>query len=110
MANALAGVVGDQRMLVVRRPRTERYAMQLEHSGDPWTSLSCRRLALAALDRVLAHASERAAGVVGPLRVRFTSTTEVPPLHRLVEALQARHPAAGSEGLDRAGDDQPQYR
>jgi DNA-binding transcriptional LysR family regulator len=48
--------------------------------------------ALAALDHVLAQASDAAAGVLGPLRVGFTSTTEVPPLHRLVEAFQACHP------------------
>jgi DNA-binding transcriptional LysR family regulator len=48
--------------------------------------------ALAALDGALAQASDDAADVLGPLHVGFTSTTEVPPLHRVVETFQARHP------------------
>jgi DNA-binding transcriptional LysR family regulator len=48
--------------------------------------------ALAALDRALAQASDNAAGVAGPLRIGFTSTSEGPALNRLIEAFQARHP------------------
>lgn len=48
--------------------------------------------ALATLDRALARASDDAGGVSGQLRVAFTSTTELPQLHRLVEAFLARYP------------------
>ena len=48
--------------------------------------------ALAALDRALAQASEHAASVAGPLRIGFTSTTDGPSLHRLIDAFQTRHP------------------
>jgi DNA-binding transcriptional LysR family regulator len=48
--------------------------------------------ALAALDRALARASEQAASVAGPLHIGFTSTTGGPPLHRLIDEFQARHP------------------
>src|SRR6266700_1457565 len=48
--------------------------------------------ALAALDRALARASDRAASIAGPLRIGFTQTTDGPPLHRLIDAFQSRHP------------------
>ncbi len=48
--------------------------------------------ALAALDRALARASDRAASIAGPLRIGFTQTTHGPPLHRLIDAFQSRHP------------------
>lgn len=48
--------------------------------------------ALAALDQALVQISDKAAGLIGTLRIGFTSTTEVPALHRLVEAFQARQP------------------
>ena len=48
--------------------------------------------ALAAVDRALAQASNHAASVTGPLRIGFTSTTEGPPLHRLIDEFQSRHP------------------
>ncbi len=48
--------------------------------------------ALAALDRSLARASDYAAGTTGPLRIAFTPTTDGPPLRRLLDAFQTRHP------------------
>lgn len=48
--------------------------------------------ALASLNRALAQASERAASVAGPLRIGFTSTSDGPSLHRLIDAFQTRHP------------------
>jgi DNA-binding transcriptional LysR family regulator len=48
--------------------------------------------ALAALDRSLARASDHAASVAGPLRIAFTPTTDGPPLRRLLDAFQSRHP------------------
>ena len=44
------------------------------------------------LQRALAHATNIAAGIGGPLRLGFTSTTDGPALSRLVEELQSRHP------------------
>lgn len=48
--------------------------------------------ALSALDRALARASDRAASIIGPLRIGFTQTTDGPPLHRLIDAFQSCHP------------------
>ena len=48
--------------------------------------------ALAALDRVLAEASELSHAVRGLLRLGFVLTTEGPALSRLVTAFQARYP------------------
>ncbi len=48
--------------------------------------------ALAAVDRALAQASDHAASVAGRLRIGFTSTTDGPPLHRLIDVFQSRHP------------------
>ena len=48
--------------------------------------------ALAAVDRALAQASDHAASVAGSLRIGFTQTTDGPPLHRLIDAFQSRHP------------------
>jgi DNA-binding transcriptional LysR family regulator len=47
--------------------------------------------ALAALDRALARASDRAVSIAGPLRIGFTQTSDGPPLHRLIDAFQSRH-------------------
>jgi DNA-binding transcriptional LysR family regulator len=47
---------------------------------------------LAGLDGALARASNHAASVAGPLRIGFTSTTDGPPLHRLIDAFQSCHP------------------
>ncbi len=49
--------------------------------------------ALAALDQVLAAASELSRAVTGLLRVGFVLTTEGPALSRLITAFQARYPA-----------------
>jgi DNA-binding transcriptional LysR family regulator len=48
--------------------------------------------ALAAVDRELAQASDHAASVAGRLRIGFTSTTDGPPLHRLIDEFRSRHP------------------
>lgn len=48
--------------------------------------------ALASLDRALAQASEHAASVAGHLRIGFTSTSDGPSLHRLIDAFQTRYP------------------
>ncbi len=53
--------------------------------------------ALAAVDRALAQASDHAASVAGRLRIGFTSTTDGPPLHRIIDTL-ARCPTRAVPG------------